>query len=43
MKMTFLVVFWYFSTVRGNETMMLVSEFPGSNTALIPSYDGMKG
>jgi len=25
--------------VRGNGTMMLVFEFPGSNTALIPSYD----
>jgi len=29
--------------MRGNETMMLVFEFPGSNTALIPSYDGIEG
>jgi len=29
--------FFCFSAVRGNRTMMLVFEFSGSNTALIPS------
>jgi len=28
--------------MRGNGTMMLIFEFPRSNTALIPSYDGIK-
>ena len=34
---------FFFSAVRDNGTMMLVYEFPGSNTALIPSCDGIEG
>jgi len=32
-----------FLDVRSNGTIMLVFKFPGSNTALIPSYDGIEG